>query len=149
MSKQTARAIIFHHDGRLLMVERYRHSEHYFVLPGGHMDAGETPEKTVMREVYEETGLRVRVIKLLYTSVDVFGNDQKIYLCEYNGRGEPALQPQSIEARVASSDDPRRWLPGWFSFDELRTQTVYPRDLLRYVEEDRASGYHHNSVQNY
>ncbi len=144
MSKQTARAIIFNDDGKLLMVERHKDGEHYFVLPGGHVDQGETPERAVAREVWEETGLNVTVNKLLYTSSDdKYQNDQRIYLCDYHG-GEPELQPESIEAQLQNSGEPQEWKPAWFSFDELREQTVYPVGLLRYLEEDRALSYHHN-----
>lgn len=144
MNKQTARAIIFNTEGELLMVERHKAGEHYFVLPGGHVDEGETPEQAVIREVREETGLGVAVQKLLYTSRDdKFHNDQRFYLCTYQG-GEPLLQADSIEARLATSGEPQSWKPGWFGFDELRDKVVYPVGLLRYLEEDQAISYHHN-----
>jgi 8-oxo-dGTP diphosphatase len=36
----------------------------FWALPAGYMDADELPEETVMREVLEETGLRVRCLGL-------------------------------------------------------------------------------------
>lgn len=144
MSKQTARAIIFNQDGKLLMIERRKDGDHYFVLPGGHVDKGETPQQAAIREVAEETGLTVMVNKLLYTSNDdTFRNDQRIFLCDYQG-GEPSLQADSIEYQVQQSGEPQVWEPAWFTFDELRDKHVYPRGLLRYIEEDRAINYHHN-----
>lgn len=143
MTKQTARAIIFNDDGKLLMVERHKNGEHYFVLPGGHVDPGETPLEAVGREVLEETGLLVTVEKLLYTSHDMLGNDQSLFLCNYLG-GEPTLQPDSEEAQIQNSGEPQAWIPGWFDFADLQDKTVYPVGLLRYLEEDKQSGYHHN-----
>jgi mutator protein MutT len=144
MGKQTARGIIFNDEGQILMVERHKDGEHYFVLPGGHVDEGESPQQAVVREVMEETGLSVVVDKLLYTSSDdKFGNDQSIYLCSYLG-GEPALQPDSVEAKAMDSGEPQQWVPAWFSFDDLQGKTVYPVGLLKYLEEDKANGYHHN-----
>ncbi|SRR6266496_1833046 len=144
MGKQTARAIIFNNEGKLLMIERHKDGEHYFVLPGGHVDRGETPEQAVVRETAEETGLRVTVNKLLYTSNDDrFHNDQRIFLCDYQG-GEPALQTDSIEYRLQQSGEPQTWQPAWFALEELIGKTVYPQGLLRYVQEDRAINYHHN-----
>ena len=143
MSKLTARAIIFNDQGELLMVERHNDGRHYFVLPGGHVNEGETLEQAVTREVTEETGLTVTVAKLLYTSVDVFGNDQSLFLCNYLG-GIPALQPDSDEAKVQASGQPQQWAPGWFSFRALTDKTVYPVGLLKYLEEDQTAGYHHN-----
>ena len=144
MGKQTARAIIFNEAGKLLMIERHKNGEHYFVLPGGHIEANESPEDAAVREVLEETGLRVTLSKLLYTSTDdKFGNEQRLYLCDYHG-GEPALQTDSIEYQIQQSGEPNAWQPGWFSFDELKNKIVYPRGLLRYLEEDRMVSYHHN-----
>jgi len=141
---QTARAIIFNDEGKILMVERHKDGEHYFVLPGGHVDDGEVPERAATREVMEETGLTVTVDKLLYTSTtDKYGNDQRIFLCTYLG-GEPKLQADSVEAKAMNEGEPQQWAPAWFSFDELRDKTVYPAGLLKYLEEDKASGYHHN-----
>lgn len=144
MTRQTARAIIFNDEDKILMIERHKDGEHYFVLPGGHVDEGETPQRTAVREVAEETGLSVVADKLLYTSTtDKYNNDQHIFLCTYLG-GEPQLQPDSVEAKAMSGGEPQQWTPAWFTFDELRDKTVYPVGLLKYLEEDKASGYHHN-----
>lgn len=39
--------------------------KHVVALPKGNLDPGEKPEETALREVYEETGLRVRPITKL------------------------------------------------------------------------------------
>ena len=36
--------------------------EGYYGFPKGHCEMGETEEETALREVYEETGLRVRIL---------------------------------------------------------------------------------------
>ena len=39
-------------------------------FPGGHMDIGETPEESTIREVEEETGLEIKNLKFLFYSND-------------------------------------------------------------------------------
>lgn len=46
-------------DGRLLVVEL--HGAGLWGLPGGGIEPDETPEETVVRETFEETGYEVRV----------------------------------------------------------------------------------------
>lgn len=60
--------IVVHH-GMLLMV---KHDDlfagrEYWCLPGGRIEPGETPEQAAVREVKEETGLHVKVIRHLLT----------------------------------------------------------------------------------
>ncbi len=62
----SAYAIIFQ-NGEILMTE-LREGERptrRYDVPGGHVDGEETPEEAVVRETFEETGVRVRVIKLV------------------------------------------------------------------------------------
>jgi 8-oxo-dGTP diphosphatase len=54
-------AVIHDADGRLLLIRR-GHAPHegLWSLPGGRVEPGESAEAAVVREVLEETGLRVR-----------------------------------------------------------------------------------------
>lgn len=50
---------------RLLMVRQTYRGETFWTFPGGTVEPGETPEEAAVREVKEETGLAIRVVRLL------------------------------------------------------------------------------------
>lgn len=61
--KVDVRGVVFHDDALLLVRENL--DEGRWTIPGGWADISETPAESVVREVYEETGYRVRVTKVL------------------------------------------------------------------------------------
>ncbi len=61
--KIDVRAVIFDQDQRILLVREKNDGN--WTLPGGWCDIGESPSESVAREVEEETGLEVRVTRLL------------------------------------------------------------------------------------
>jgi 8-oxo-dGTP diphosphatase len=61
---KTSTAIIPFPKDRILLVKRDTVPfKGYWALPGGRMDSGETIEQTVVREVKEETGLDVTIVR--------------------------------------------------------------------------------------
>lgn len=92
--KVDVRAAVFDLQGRLLLVRE--RGEGLWALPGGWADGGSTPGEMVAREVWEESGYRVRPVKV----VAVYDRDRhphpplywpcyKLFLrCELIG-GEP------------------------------------------------------------
>jgi ADP-ribose pyrophosphatase YjhB (NUDIX family) len=59
-------AVVFDDDGRLLLIRRaHEPGRGRWSVPGGRVEAGETDHRAVLREVAEETGLMVEVIRLL------------------------------------------------------------------------------------
>ena len=87
-------AVIFDDERRILILKRTRGP--YWGLPGGRQDAGESAPECCVRETREETGLDVRVTRLvgLYTSAGSIcaypdGNVHQSYIalfeCEITG----------------------------------------------------------------
>ncbi len=54
-------AAVVYYEGRYLIVEERAMSRVVFSQPGGHIEARESPEDAVVREVLEETGCKVIV----------------------------------------------------------------------------------------
>lgn len=55
----------------------------YYVFPGGGLEENETLEECVKREVLEEFGINVKVIKKLYERKVENEFEEYVYLCEY------------------------------------------------------------------
>jgi len=61
---RTTVAVVEFPDRRILLVKRRTVPfKGYWALPGGRVEAGETVEQTVVREVKEETGLDVEIVR--------------------------------------------------------------------------------------
>jgi mutator protein MutT len=68
------------HRGRVLLLRNERGE---WELPGGHLDAGETPEEAVVREIREETGLSATVTSLVDAWVFQVTPKEKVLILEY------------------------------------------------------------------
>ncbi len=65
MTRPRACGALIHNDV-ILMVQHREPTRSYWTLPGGGLEAGETPAEAAVREVREETDLRVRAVRLLW-----------------------------------------------------------------------------------
>lgn len=127
---KTARGIIIK-DNKILLIHRLKKGEEYFVLPGGGIEDDETPEVTVKREIYEETGLKVISLISDFKIVDVNGQDSFIYYLKLED-GIPELVGE--EKEYSHPDD---WYnPEWFDIDILNQTNVYPVAARQRILED-------------
>jgi ADP-ribose pyrophosphatase YjhB (NUDIX family) len=95
-------------DGKLLVVRRARPPAHgLYTMPGGVVEAGETLEEAVTREVHEETGLTITPVALAGFRETIVRDDKDrverhfVILC-FAARwraGEPVLNEELSEAR--------------------------------------------------
>jgi 8-oxo-dGTP diphosphatase len=78
-----ARAIVVRNQ-HIALIKRQREGQTYYVIPGGGMEPGETPEQTAIRETREELGLAVAIERLL-AKVIFRGKEQYYYLARVTG----------------------------------------------------------------
>jgi len=116
-----ARAIVLH-DDKLLLMERWRPGRHYFSIPGGGLEPGETPEAAVRREVLEETSCQIEVGREVYTVDLDDGSHHHIFLCKYMS-GEPKLPEDSPEALKMHDDN--QYKPCWVDIADLPDLPIY------------------------
>lgn len=76
-----AAAVIFDQQNRIFLVKLTYQRFHPWGLPGGGLEYGETSEDAVIREVWEETGLKVEIEKLLLNKTFPPDKFAMYYLC--------------------------------------------------------------------
>lgn len=125
--RKAARAIVLH-EGKLLVMHRNKFGKEYDTLPGGNVEAGETPEGAVRREVHEETGMELGSARLVFIeeSGQPYGT-QYIYLCDYVD-GEPKLSPGSEEAAINKLGK-NLYKPMWINIATLPQKPFLSRTL--------------------
>jgi len=102
-----ASAFILNERGYLLL--QMRQDNRHWAMPGGRQDIGESIAQTCLREVWEETGLRVRIKRLIgvytdptqyliarYPGGDVVQICSMCFECEIIG-GQITISPESVE----------------------------------------------------
>jgi 8-oxo-dGTP diphosphatase len=106
--RYAARAIIVrnqadHQDNpgqEILLMRRNKFGKIYYILPGGGVNAGESPEQALYREIKEETGVVINNHQLVFMEdAGAPYGTQFIYQCTYVS-GEPVLSPFSEESKI-------------------------------------------------
>ena len=77
---KTSTAVIPYPGNKILLIKRNTIPfKGYWALPGGRMDTGETVEQTIVREVKEETGLEVTIVRKVGEYVEIGVKDDVDY----------------------------------------------------------------------
>ncbi|SCY56171.1 NUDIX domain-containing protein [Alkaliphilus peptidifermentans] len=67
----TVGAIIFNPDNKILLCKSHKWNDKY-IIPGGHIEMGESMEDALRREILEETGLEIYDINLISIKESVY-----------------------------------------------------------------------------
>ncbi|MBU6257414.1 MAG: NUDIX hydrolase [Burkholderiales bacterium] len=114
--------------GRVLLARNAAWSGRLFALITGFMEAGETPEQGIAREVGEETALEVLQLGLVGV-YDFQRMNQVIIAYHAVARGTVRLSPELAEYRLFEPQDLRCWRAGTGHAlaDWLRRRGIEPR----------------------
>lgn len=128
-------AILLLKENKVALIERHRAGLHYFTIPGGHIEAGETPEAAAVREAEEELGLKVAIRKLVVEG-NYHGSQQYYYLVDaINGM----FGTGTGEEMNHVNPEKGTYQPVWMPIAQLLDQPVKPREmaelLVRFVKE--------------
>jgi len=122
-------AAIFDEQGRIFLTRRSDNGQ--WCLPGGGMESGESVTEACEREVWEETGLRIRVRRLVgvYSHPDqlvVYGDGNKAHIVALHFEAEiihgvPALSNETTDF-------------GYFTLDEVQGMDFLGRHKERIID---------------
>ena len=97
--------------GRVLLARNAAWTQRMFALITGFMEAGESPEDGIRREVAEETGLTVDTLSLIGV-YDFQRMNQVIIAYHAAARGEVRLSSELAEYKLLAPEDVRCWPAG-------------------------------------
>lgn len=134
----SAKALIYRKedDGKKYLLIREKVGQDIIVdLPGGKMEYGESPEKTLKREVLEEVDLKVKIEKYL-GSWPIFDTKKRMhvlcntYLCGLQGNEKIDLTKNPADEEIVGTL--------WLTRDEIlkKYQRVFSKDLSRIFQEE-------------
>ena len=85
--KGRAQALVIR-DGKILLVKQHNH----WVIPGGRIEDGETPDIAVLRELEEECNVRGKIIKKTSEWTEPYDESKIFYTYQIDiGEQEPTL----------------------------------------------------------
>lgn len=122
----SAGGLIFNSDGEVAIIARHSRSGHLeWCLPKGHIEKGETPEQTAVREVHEETGIKGRVTGSIAT-IDYWftGENQRVHKLVHHF----VLRQTSGSLTVKGDPDHEAEDAAWVPFGELTEVLSYPNE---------------------
>lgn len=122
-------ASIFDEQGRIFLTRRADNGQ--WCLPGGGMESGESVTEACVREVWEETGLRIRVKRL----VGVYSHsDQLVVYADGNKAHVVALhfEAEIIDGEPTLSNETTDF--GYLAIDEIQSLDFLGRHRERIVD---------------
>jgi 8-oxo-dGTP pyrophosphatase MutT (NUDIX family) len=147
VQRVAGRLLLIDPDQRLLLIhERIEDGRTHWITPGGGVESGERPYDAAVREVYEETGLRVRlppdaepvlVARRLWSWAGVTYDQEDHYFAVGVGSGSP-IAPRALTAMETQTLLGHRW----WSAAALRasTETIVPAHLADLLERALRGG---------
>ena len=120
-------AVIFDEDRRRVLLTR-RMDNGLWCLPGGKMELGESVEECCRREVFEETGLEVRLRRLIaiYSNRDqlvIYPDDHKVQIVVLS------FEAEITGGRLGLSDETTA--AEYFTFSDMELMPMHGRHLER------------------
>ena len=114
--------IVWKDDKILLGKRKGRHGNGEYSCPGGHIEFGESFEKTVRKETREESGIEIKNIKFLSVANILRHEERQDVQLNFSADWESGIERTDPEERIGD------W--GWYPLDNLPSPLFYPTEVL-------------------
>lgn len=134
MTKNRAGGLLFKAN-KILLIHRIKDSKEYWVIPGGGVEAGESFEEAIKREMFEEASVAVEIKEkaLEFESTFVKGV-KEVYFILNLVAGEPKLNPEGPEAiRMLQSNQENFYELVWVPLSEISNYLLCPEEVKQYL----------------
>lgn len=102
----------------------------YFYLPGGRVKLGETAEQAVAREIWEELGVTLKIVRPLWLNQAFFTEDVEGIryheLCIYFLMDSSNTDLSARGSRFTRTEGSHTHTFEWLEFDRLKDEYFYP-----------------------
>ena len=134
-------AAIVEYRGQVLLARNAAWPGKMFALITGFMEAGESPQEGIAREVKEETNLDVTQVNLV-GAYEFLRMNQVIIAYHVVAHGDVRLSPELVDYRLVNLPDLRCWPAGtgYALADWLRTRGHEPVFFTAQENEERRRG---------
>lgn len=115
--------VVIMKDNAILLLHRIKNNQEYYCIPGGHVESGESFEEAAVREIFEETTLRVTLKKLLIT-LDNQGRKEQYFLADTFTGIARLSGPEAIRNSKKNS-----YQLVWVDSQKIKDLLLYPTAL--------------------
>ena len=108
-------------NSKVLLVKHKKLGEEYYVLPGGGVEKNESPSDAVVREFFEETGLKVKVSDLVFEKFSRRDNrDEYYFIIESDDSSNPShlSDPDLLKGVIQLAE--------WVDLGDVNKITLFP-----------------------
>ena len=133
-------------EGKILMVKQSHEGKDIWMVPGGGIEAGEDSSEAAVREVLEETGLHVKIRRLLWHVEEVSEQRGQRFVNFFLGEMTGGILTLGADPEFDENHQVLREARFLSRKEILRLESVYPEYLKTELWEALEPKYYRNEV---
>jgi 8-oxo-dGTP diphosphatase len=124
------------HDGKVLLIHRFRDGHEFWVFPGDEVGIGEEPDTAIYRVIQDFTGLKLVSHLHLFDEFDEHAFTWFYYACDLVP-GEPRFGGPEAQLQTPTN----RYLLEWVELEQITELNLYPlpRRLIEFIQTNTGS----------